>query len=133
MSNQVNISINMPGNDGDGKPKRPVRRMVTLELAKEWIYSLGFDEYTTKGLIEIAGKYPTSSLPSIKRNLNTMLARVRSNRTKEMEGIVENKSIDSEVNNEVKPIEEAKVIPPKQSLREILNKEEKGASQDSSG
>jgi len=42
-----------------GKAKGRLQRQLTLETISEWIRLQGFDDYTTNGLIELAGRYPT--------------------------------------------------------------------------
>jgi DNA primase catalytic subunit len=61
--------------------------MLTLERIVDYIEKQGLDEYTTKGLIEEASKYPHQALGSFRRNFNLMIQRVRARRKKEQQGI----------------------------------------------
>lgn len=70
---------------GKGESYSGPRKLLTLEKICEWIRMQGFDEYTTNGLIEEAGKYPTQALPSFRRNFNLMIARVREKRRSEQQ------------------------------------------------
>jgi hypothetical protein len=70
--------------------------MITLERLSEWIQKQELDEYTTKGLIELASRYPNSSLGSFKKNFNLMINRVRAKRKKE-QGFVQNTVITKEI------------------------------------
>lgn len=65
-----------------GKPTR----MITLDVVIAWIKTQQLDDYTTKGLIEIASTYPTAGLATFRRNFNLMLQRVRAKRKKEQGG-----------------------------------------------
>lgn len=67
-----------------GKAKGRLQRQLTLETISEWIRLQGFDDYTTNGLIELAGRYPTQALPSFRRNFNLMIERVRAKRKREL-------------------------------------------------
>ena len=68
---------------GKGRGYRGPSKLLTLDMISEWIRLQGFDEYTTKGLIELASKYPTQALPTFRRNFNLMIARVRAKRQEE--------------------------------------------------
>jgi len=83
MSEATSISFNVAV---DGTRRGSVRRMLTLGQIIEWIKAQGFDEFTTKGLIELASKYPNNALPLFKKNFNLMLQRVRAKRQKDNEG-----------------------------------------------
>jgi hypothetical protein len=67
-----------------------VGKMLTLERLVEYIEKQGLDEYTTKGLIEEASKYPHQALGTFRRNFNLMIQRVRARRKKEQQGIQTN-------------------------------------------
>lgn len=77
----IRASVYVPGKS----PSSRLQRQLTLEIITEWIKIQGFDEYTTKGLIELAEKYPTQALPSFRRNFNVMIERVRAKRRKEIQ------------------------------------------------
>lgn len=68
----------------NAKHRVPVKRLYTLDTLKEWIRDQGFDDYTVKGLIEMASKYPNPALPKFAENINVMLNRVRNKRRKEL-------------------------------------------------
>jgi hypothetical protein len=82
-------------NAGERKPSK-IGRLLTLDQIKEWIAKQGFDEYTTKGLIELASNYPTQALPHFQRNFNLMLQRVRQKRHQEQQGVIHAIKEDSE-------------------------------------
>lgn len=77
-----------------GKGSFQFQRLLTFEIISEWIKLQGFDEYTTKGLIELASKYPTQALPSFRLNFNLMIERVRQKRRQEQQGIITPKTKD---------------------------------------
>ncbi len=77
-ASEINISIST----GDNSSSK-FSRMVTLERVIAWINRQGLDDFTTKGLIEAASRYPTTALPSFRKNFNLMLQRVRAKRKKE--------------------------------------------------
>jgi hypothetical protein len=68
--------------DGGGR-KSTISQAVTLESISNWIRAQELDEYTTKGLIDIASKYPNQALSSFRKNINVMIARVRQKRKEE--------------------------------------------------
>lgn len=78
---RMNVNVNA-GQRSRGKISRP----LTLERVIEYINLQKLDEYTTKGLIELAAKYPTAALPSFRKNFNLMLQRVRAKRKLEQTG-----------------------------------------------
>ena len=86
MSNQIHAKIDIP-NDEKGRPGPS--RQLTLDIITEWIKAQALDDYTTKGLIEIASRYPTNAYPSFRRNFQLMIARVRQKRREEQKGIQE--------------------------------------------
>ena len=77
-ASSMSVSLNIPN---DRKSK--LSRMLTLERLIEWINAQELDEFTTKGLIDIAKRYPSHALPTFKKNFNIMLQRVRSQRKAE--------------------------------------------------
>lgn len=83
--NEIKTEILIPGKtkQAHGVAQYPTGRLMTLEVITEWIRLQGLDEYTTQGLIEIAGRYPTQALPSFRKNFNLMIARVRAKRQEE--------------------------------------------------
>lgn len=93
MPEASNLSVSLMSDQGSRKTK--IARMLTLESMIEWIRSQGLDEFTTKGLIELASKYPYNALPSFKKNFNLMLQRVRAKRQKEGE-VEREKTIEKE-------------------------------------
>lgn len=78
----IKASVYVPG-----KGKTRLVRHLTFEMISEWIRLQGLDDYTTKGLINLASKYPTQALPSFRRNFNLMIERVRVQRRAELQGI----------------------------------------------
>lgn len=95
-----------------GQSNRPgPQKLVTLGRVVEWIRKQDFDEYTQNGLIDLAATYPTSALPSFRRNFNLMIQRVRAKRKKEQNG--------EDVNVEIK-IKET-IVDNRLSLEEALN------------
>jgi len=82
---QIQAKVYVPGKG----PGSKLQRQLTLEMISEWIRLQGFDEYTTNGLIELAGKYPTQALPSFRKNFNLMIQRVRAQRKKEQNTSIE--------------------------------------------
>ncbi len=83
--NEIKTEIFIPGQtkQARGMAQYPSGRLMTLGVITEWIRLQGLDEYTTQGLIEMAGKYPTQALPHFRRNFNLMIARVRVKRQEE--------------------------------------------------
>jgi hypothetical protein len=83
--NEIKTEVYIPGKgkQARGVAQYPAGRMMTLEVITDWIRLQGLDEYTTNGLIEIAGRYPTQALPHFRRNFNLMIARVRAKRQEE--------------------------------------------------
>lgn len=79
-ASRLDVKISMPGDED--RPKRP-GRLLTLEQVMNWIRLQELDEYTYTGLEKIISRYPTHALPSIKRNFNTLVNRVRAQRRKE--------------------------------------------------
>ncbi len=77
---QIQAKVYVPGKG----PGSKLQRQLTFDMISEWIRLQGLDEYTTNGLIELAGRYPTQALPSFRRNFNLMIQRVRQKRKKEM-------------------------------------------------
>jgi hypothetical protein len=73
----------------------PLKRVESLDRTVQWIIRQGHDEYTTKGLIELAQNYPTSALPMFRKNYQLMLNRVRAKRKKEVKENVETQPIQS--------------------------------------
>lgn len=78
-------SVSIPG-----KTSTRLTRPLTFQTISNWIKLQGFDDYTTKGLIAIAARYPTQALPSFRRNFNVMIERVRQQRKKEQQKEKEN-------------------------------------------
>lgn len=76
----IKAQVFMPGREGS----RGMQPQLTLKKVSEWIRLQGLDEYTTEGLIELAGRYPTQALPSFKKNFNLMIQRVRQKRKQEL-------------------------------------------------
>jgi len=95
---QIQAKVYVPGKGPGSKVQRP----LTLEMISEWIRLQGFDEYTTNGLIELAGKYPTQALPSFRRNFNLMIQRVRAQRKKEQNLLVAEEPV-TEIGELVEP------------------------------
>lgn len=90
--NEIKTEVFIPGSGGKqarGMAQYPAGRLMTLEVISDWIRLQGLDEYTTQGLIEIAGKYPTQALPHFRRNFNLMIARVRDKRREEQNPVAE--------------------------------------------
>lgn len=83
--NEIKTQVFIPNQERKtrGVAQYPPGRLMTLDVICEWIRLQALDDYTTNGLIELAGKYPTQALPSFRRNFNLMIARVRENRKKE--------------------------------------------------
>lgn len=76
----INAKVSVSGkSEGRG-----FKKQMTFEMISQWIKLQGFDEYTTKGLIKLASRYPTQALPKFKDNFNLMIQRVRQERKKEM-------------------------------------------------
>jgi hypothetical protein len=90
---------------GSSSNSPPLKRVETLERTVQWIIRQGHDEYTTQGLIELAQKYPTTALPSFRKNYQLMLNRVRAKRKKEVKENVETKPIQDSIAAERKPID----------------------------
>jgi hypothetical protein len=80
MGNQINMSLSVQGKAKDKQFHLP----LTLDKVAEWIKLQEFDEYTTKGLIDLAGRYPTNALWQFRKNFNLMVNRVRAKRRKEL-------------------------------------------------
>jgi hypothetical protein len=108
-ASKLNISISA---GQEGRPKRIIKQ-VTLARVIQWIESHGHDEYTTKGLVELASRYPTAALPSFQKNYQILLNRVRAKRNQEQGGS-NGSAIEEESGVERKPV----------SLDEILGSEE---------
>lgn len=85
MTEPSRLSISV-STDSARRPTN-VGKMLTLDRIVEYIEKQGLDEYTTKGLIEEAAKYPHHALPSFRRNFNLMIQRVRARRKKEQSGV----------------------------------------------
>lgn len=83
--NEIKTEVFMPGKtkQARGMAQYPAGRLMTLGTITEWIRLQGLDEYTTQGLVELAGRYPTQALPSFRKNFNLMIARVRTKRQEE--------------------------------------------------
>jgi hypothetical protein len=96
MSEATNLSIKIAG--GSSNDSGNAQRVITLDRIKEWIDTLPYDDYTKKGLIELASRYPTAALPSFKKNFNVMVQRVFKKRREEMIG-AENGSGEEEVDS----------------------------------
>ncbi len=77
---RLDIKISLPGDEE--RPRRP-GRLLTLNQVLSWIKLQELDDYTYNGLEKIISKYPTHALPSIKKNFNTLVNRVRAERRKE--------------------------------------------------
>ena len=73
-----------------GKSASRLSRQLTFDIISDWIRLQGCDEYTTKGLIDLAARYPTQALPSFRRNFNLMIERVRAKRRAEQQGQINN-------------------------------------------
>jgi hypothetical protein len=86
MGNQIQAKVGIPNQD---KNRRGPSRQLTLDIVTEWIKAQHLDDYTTKGLVELAQGYPTNALPSFRRNFQVMLARVRQKRREEQNGTQE--------------------------------------------
>jgi hypothetical protein len=95
MGNQININVNA------GTGSRPFKVPLTLESVTRWIQRLEFDEYTTKGLIELASNYPSNALPHFKNNINLMVNRVRAKRAKELGVTHEPKADKNEIQEDL--------------------------------
>lgn len=74
-ASHIQVKVSLGQND-----TKNFSKMVTLERVIEWIKRQELDDYTTKGLIEAASKYPTAALSSFHKNFNIMLQRVRAKR-----------------------------------------------------
>lgn len=85
MSEPSRLAISV-STDSVRRPNN-VGKMLTLERIVDYIEKQGLDEYTTKGLIEEASKYPHQALGSFRRNFNLMIQRVRARRKKEQQGV----------------------------------------------
>jgi hypothetical protein len=85
MTEPSRLSISV-STDSARRPNN-VGKMLTLDRIVEYIEKQGLDEYTTRGLIEEAAKYPHQALPSFRRNFNLMIQRVRARRKKEQSGV----------------------------------------------
>jgi len=77
MNEASNLSLNVVGGN---RPRSTVGPQVTLDKLIEFIKSHQFDEYTTKGLIDLASTYPNNALTSFKKNFNLMVQRIRAKR-----------------------------------------------------
>lgn len=71
-----------------GKGNSQVSVQLTFQKICEWIKLQGLDDYTTNGLIQMASRYPTESLPSFRKNFNLMIERVRVKRRSEQQGVL---------------------------------------------
>lgn len=78
---------------GEDKTRGHPNCKLTYGVVCEWIKLQGLDEYTTKGLIDMAGRIPTSALPHFRRNFNLMIARVRQKRQEEQRGFVQEEPV----------------------------------------
>lgn len=81
--NQIQARITLPESLRSDDNRVGPNNQLTFKIISEWIKVQGLDEYTEKGLIDIAAKYPTSALRSFRRNFNIMIARVREQRRKD--------------------------------------------------
>lgn len=90
MNEPQRLDISVVNEGALRKPQVRSKRPLTLEVISEMIRRLNLDEYTTRGLIELASKYPHAALPSFKKNINLMIQRVRAKRTDEQKGEVQN-------------------------------------------
>ena len=82
---KMNVAVTM---ESHGR-RTKVGRLLTLDMVIQWIKLQELDEYTTKGLIELASKYPTQALPLFRKNFNLMLQRVRAKRKLEQRGEID--------------------------------------------
>lgn len=82
----INAKVSVPG-----KSSGKLNRLLTFEIVCDWIRIQNLDEYTTKGLIDMAAKYPTHALPKFRDNFNLMIERVRHKRKQE-QNAAENKA-----------------------------------------
>ena len=89
--NEIKTEVFIPGKgkQARGMAQYPAGRLMTLEVITDWIKLQGLDDYTTQGLIEMAGRYPTQALPHFRRNFNLMIARVRDKRREEQSPVEE--------------------------------------------
>lgn len=110
MTEPSRLSISV-STDSARRPNN-VGKMLTLDRIVEYIEKQGLDEYTTKGLIEEAAKYPHQALPAFRRNFNLMIQRVRARRKKEQSGVE---------NHEPKETTKQKVTRTAISLEEAIN------------
>jgi hypothetical protein len=105
--NQINAKFTLPKDykasefSNSRFKHRGSNQQLTFDTICKWIRMQGLDEYTTDGLIDLAATYPTSALPSFRRNFNLMLARVRQKRRDEQRGLVV---------EEIKEIEDVKEV-----------------------
>lgn len=121
-ANQIQAKVYVPGRE-----RRPgLQRQLTFEIISEWIKLQELDEYTTKGLLELASRYPTQAYPSFRKNFNLMIQRVRAKRKLEQDQ-QENK--EEPVNEEwnFKTMEEAhdesvRCDKERESLRELADR-----------
>jgi hypothetical protein len=81
MNEATSLAVSV-SHDSSRKNQK-LSRLLTLERVIEWIERQELDEYTTKGLVEMASKYPSHALPSFRKNFNLMVQRVRAKRKKE--------------------------------------------------
>lgn len=86
----MKFSIQVPGASSGSS----ISRLTTLESVISWIKSHQLDDYTTKGLIVLASRYPNNALPLFKKNFHVMLQRVRANRKKE--GLLDDQTNEKE-------------------------------------
>lgn len=78
---KINAHISILGEDG--KPKKQASfKQITLSSTIAWIKSLNMDSEITQELIKIASNYPTPALPSIRSNINVLIAKIKNNITK---------------------------------------------------
>jgi hypothetical protein len=85
MSEPSRLSISVSADSI--RRQNSVGKMLTLERIVDYIEKQGLDEYTTKGLIEEASKYPHQALGSFRQNFNLMIQRVRARRKREQQGV----------------------------------------------
>ncbi len=60
-----------------GKSNYRLRKQASLDDAIRWINSLGYEENTTKRLIQIVSKYPNGSYYQFKANLPNYLIKMQ--------------------------------------------------------
>lgn len=75
--------LSMTMTNGQNKRNSSISPLLTLDKVIDFIRSHNFDEYTTKGLIDLASAYPNNALSSFRKNFNLMVQRVRAKRIKD--------------------------------------------------